>query len=913
MSRTATRSQPAPGHGSRQAASRAGLPGGAAFGLEAPALALQRGAGNQAVAGLLRTSIRVPTLQRCACDKGGTKCAKCQQEDQEVLRRSAAPGAAPPAPSAGAMVQSVSSSPGSRLASGVRQQMESHFNVSFDGVRVHTDKAAAASADAVSAQAYAVGQHIVFSRSSYSPGTPAGRHLLAHELAHTIQQRGASRSLQPKLTSDAGSEGVAEREADSAAAAVMRGRLSPPVMAHRSVPTLRLKKKRSAWGRAAKGKLINDAAGGCGVCYGPAGLAAAGSAVHAQVALKVRAQLAWLLDNEVLKKAGAATSDIPDLFDYVAEAPGARRKAVRIGELKPNSKHGRDQGKKQMARYRRNIRMLPTFKNTTILPLTMKLPDGFDFDDPTRPAGCAKQTIRIQYWKDGIYLYNCKPPWKDLVGRPGCECPDDKKKKKKKKKDNKKQDKKKAGKKATKKPATKPKPKPKPKPKVKATKPKVPGAKGPSLSLGIGINSSGAGAFNVGVGISVNSSGASVGTVGACAMFDSVGNAIAAVGATAAKGSSANVAGGAALTAADDSSATGAGVIAKGTAKGSDVMGAGIAAEGTAKGVTGTAFGKAGSGDHEDVDLDKAGSGKDEEGGEPSDSKAPPGAKGQKPGGEGGEAGEEGDIKDTEEFKQAQAEAKRIEAMFKAASPAQKKLIAELVKRHPEHLLPVPNEAFTKAWLGATADIKDEDIAKLAAAGWQAGTDIDEAEFKRRVQLVVSGKMPTGALWTSPKPPPPPAAKPDKEPDKKGDKPELAGDRKSEVVEKPRPKKAKDAKDPDDQYRGTLAKQAEAEGMKPAELRAKLKEIAKTATWPKQGYIIVFEDGDLKNEESVLTRVVYHTSKRANVVSLSTFRLTKKGNKYYAKFLDHTEGVAADGRAFEIVSSGKEERLTFPK
>jgi hypothetical protein len=58
---------------------------------------------------------------------------------------------------------------------------------------VHTDARAAASARAVHALAYTVGQDIVFDTGRYAPWTDAGRGLLAHELAHTVQQRGVGR------------------------------------------------------------------------------------------------------------------------------------------------------------------------------------------------------------------------------------------------------------------------------------------------------------------------------------------------------------------------------------------------------------------------------------------------------------------------------------------------------------------------------------------------------------------------------------------------------------------------------------------------------------------------------------------------------------------------------------------------
>ena len=58
----------------------------------------------------------------------------------------------------------------------------------FGGVRLHTDGQAAASAAAIGAKAYTIGNHIVFGAGQYRPATAEGRELLAHELAHVVQQ-----------------------------------------------------------------------------------------------------------------------------------------------------------------------------------------------------------------------------------------------------------------------------------------------------------------------------------------------------------------------------------------------------------------------------------------------------------------------------------------------------------------------------------------------------------------------------------------------------------------------------------------------------------------------------------------------------------------------------------------------------
>lgn len=78
---------------------------------------------------------------------------------------------------------------GQPLEAGVRARMEESFGQDFAGVRVHTGGKAAESARSVQAQAYTVGNDIVFGGSHYSPGTTIGQRMLAHELTHVVQQR----------------------------------------------------------------------------------------------------------------------------------------------------------------------------------------------------------------------------------------------------------------------------------------------------------------------------------------------------------------------------------------------------------------------------------------------------------------------------------------------------------------------------------------------------------------------------------------------------------------------------------------------------------------------------------------------------------------------------------------------------
>jgi hypothetical protein len=73
----------------------------------------------------------------------------------------------------------------------VRTEMESRLGRNLADVRIHSDAAAAESAQSVNARAYTIGRDIVFGAGRFSPSTAAGMHLLAHELTHVVQQGGA--------------------------------------------------------------------------------------------------------------------------------------------------------------------------------------------------------------------------------------------------------------------------------------------------------------------------------------------------------------------------------------------------------------------------------------------------------------------------------------------------------------------------------------------------------------------------------------------------------------------------------------------------------------------------------------------------------------------------------------------------
>lgn len=199
------------------------------------------------------SSSRSVLLQRkCACGGGGTGCETCQQkqaeeqkktQEQRLQKSASGPGRSRTAPP---VVNQVLNSPGRPLEAPTRSYMEPRFGRDFGGVRVHTDSRAAESARAVDAHAYTVGQHIVFDHGKYDPGSRSGQHLLAHELAHTVQQHGLQRSSDNLSLGQGGEYRRLEHEADSIARSVTSGssgRAMPPITNHPSQPTISRAKK----------------------------------------------------------------------------------------------------------------------------------------------------------------------------------------------------------------------------------------------------------------------------------------------------------------------------------------------------------------------------------------------------------------------------------------------------------------------------------------------------------------------------------------------------------------------------------------------------------------------------------------------------------------------------------------------
>jgi hypothetical protein len=142
------------------------------------------------------------TVQRaCAECEGemrhvaGDRLQRMQEEREEPVQAKERPGHQPTiTPDAEQAIADLNE--GRSLSPAERGFFEPRFGRSFESVRVHTGQGADTAARAVNARAFALGDDIAFANGEYSPGSPDGQRLLAHELAHTVQQGMQSKSIQ---------------------------------------------------------------------------------------------------------------------------------------------------------------------------------------------------------------------------------------------------------------------------------------------------------------------------------------------------------------------------------------------------------------------------------------------------------------------------------------------------------------------------------------------------------------------------------------------------------------------------------------------------------------------------------------------------------------------------------------------
>lgn len=156
--------------------------------------------------------------------------------ESPAIQRKAVAAASPDAP-----LQPRSGS-GHPLPAEPRARLERGLGVDLGELRVHTDAPAANTARSLGARAFASGQDVYFAAGEYDPKGEAGFRLLAHEVVHTLQQRGGAAAVEGGVSQpgDAG-----EREADVVGDAVVDGTRAPIRVSAPSAP-LALKARTAA-------------------------------------------------------------------------------------------------------------------------------------------------------------------------------------------------------------------------------------------------------------------------------------------------------------------------------------------------------------------------------------------------------------------------------------------------------------------------------------------------------------------------------------------------------------------------------------------------------------------------------------------------------------------------------------------
>ncbi len=338
--------------------------------------ALEREADSMAAQVLAHAPLQAPSqaprqASRQAPAQLNRACAACEQEEPEVRRSPAAGAPAGIGPAGGVappIVGAALAAPGTALAPAERNFFEARFGRDLSAVRIHTDGLAVASARAVNARAYTVGADIVFGAGHYAPDATAGRQLLAHELAHVVQQ----------------------------------GQAPGPVL------------RRS---------YTEDQAAGCGVCESPQ---ASGQRAHVLTQLAMGAGLRRRVPlRSVMAEVGLSYPESPSdgILDLVrlSRSPSPPFETlIEIGEIKPYNTRGVKQGHADLAHYLfelQHAQVIAGVGRGRVLSGFLEQPPPMiplAFLDPT--SQCAAQAMTVEGPFEGLYLYSCTPPRAALEG-----------------------------------------------------------------------------------------------------------------------------------------------------------------------------------------------------------------------------------------------------------------------------------------------------------------------------------------------------------------------------------------------------------------------------------------------------------------------------------------------------------------
>lgn len=142
----------------------------------------------------------VVQLQPIEEEKIQKKCSECETEENNKVQTSAPNDASTTASSNLESTLNSSKGGGSTLPKSTKSEMESGFGSDFSAVRIHNDSNAVQMNKELGSQAFANGNDIYFNEGKYNPNSQEGKHLLAHELTHTVQQGAVIRKKRAQIT-----------------------------------------------------------------------------------------------------------------------------------------------------------------------------------------------------------------------------------------------------------------------------------------------------------------------------------------------------------------------------------------------------------------------------------------------------------------------------------------------------------------------------------------------------------------------------------------------------------------------------------------------------------------------------------------------------------------------------------------
>jgi hypothetical protein len=277
--------------------------------------------------------------------------------------------------------------------------MSARFGFDFSAVRVHTDGEAARSAAAVRADAYTVGSHVVFGSGRFQPNTGSGMRLIAHELAHVVQQSALpatdGRPLQHQLEVSP-SNSPAERSADAAADAVMRG-AAVSGLAGSNVPSVQRAEVANCYSDTLTENQI-------------------GNAAHEVIQSWCAIQNAPCFSEVPIpggSSKGTGNTGFADLLSHGAPGSGE----IEVGEVKPVSQSGDVAPHLQLHGYitaqqalRPDVKVVPMYSWTPMPPL-----NGMT---PFLPNSKGVQFLNCSAPTNGLYFYWCTRSKKDKDYKP---------------------------------------------------------------------------------------------------------------------------------------------------------------------------------------------------------------------------------------------------------------------------------------------------------------------------------------------------------------------------------------------------------------------------------------------------------------------------------------------------------------